>query len=203
VNLEGNWNVRGFFTYGFPIWGMNLNTNAALLFSRTPGLINTQTNYANSTTGSLGFFLSSSSSEDLDVSVNYNGAYTWVANTLQTSADNNYFTHLAGLRVIWNIGALACSTDVNQTLYTGLGSGFNSTFTVWNAGIGYRFFENRAAEIRLSVNDILNQNDAINRSVNDVTIEDSRTNALRRYAQLTFSYDLKAFGQQADRPGRR
>ena len=203
VNLEGNWNVRGFFTYGFPIWGMNLNTNAALLFSRTPGLINTQTNYANSTTGSLGFFLSSSSSEDLDVSVNYNGAYTWVANTLQTSADNNYFTHLAGLRVIWNIGALACSTDVNQTLYTGLGSGFNSTFTVWNAGIGYRFFENRVAEIRLSVNDILNQNDAINRSVNDVTIEDSRTNALRRYAQLTFSYDLKAFGQQADRPGRR
>lgn len=193
VNLEGNWNVRSFFTYGFPIWGMNLNTNAALLYSRTPGLINTQKNYANSTTGSLGFFLSSSSSEDLDVSVNYNGSYTWVANTLQTSADDNFFTHLAGFRVIWNIGALACSTDVNQTLYTGLGTGFNRTFTVWNAGIGYRFLENRAAEIRLSVNDILNQNDAINRSVNDVTIEDSRTNALRRYAQLTFSYDLKAF----------
>ncbi len=193
VNLEGNWNVRSFFTYGFPIWGMNLNTNAALLYSRTPGLINTQKNYANSTTGSLGFFLSSSSSEDFDVSVNYNGSYTWVANTLQTSADDNFFTHLAGLRVIWNVGALACSTDVNQTLYTGLGSGFNRTFTVWNAGIGYRFLENRAAEIRLSVNDILNQNDAINRSVNDVTIEDSRTNALRRYAQLTFSYDLKAF----------
>lgn len=88
-------------------------------------------------------------------------------------------------------------------MYTGLGSGFNRTFTVWNAGIGYRFLENRAAELRLSVNDILNQNDAINRSVNDVTIEDSRTNALRRYAQLTFSYDLKAFGPQADRPGRR
>ena len=193
VNLEGYWNVRSFFTYGFPIWGMNLNTNAALLYSRTPGLINTQTNYANSTTGSLGFFLSSSSSEDLDLSFNYNGSYTWVANTLQTSADDNYFTHLAGLRLIWNIGALACSTDVNQTLFSGLGTGFNRTFTVWNAGIGYRFLENRAAEIRLSVNDILNQNDAINRSINDITIEDSRTNALRRYAQLTFSYDLKAF----------
>ncbi|MEN9282492.1 MAG: hypothetical protein RL594_1427 [Bacteroidota bacterium] len=202
VNLDGNWNVRSFFTYGFPIWGMNLNTNAALLYSRTPGLINAQTNYANSTTGSLGFFLSSSSSEDLDLSFNYNGSYTWVANTLQTSADDNYFTHLAGLRVIWNIGALACSTDVNQTLYSGLGTGFNRTFTVWNAGIGYRFLENRAAELRLTVNDILNQNDAINRSINDVTIEDSRTNALRRYAQLTFSYDLKSFAPQGGGPGR-
>lgn len=203
VNLEGNWNVRSFFTYGFPIWGMNLNTNAALLYSRTPGLINTQTNYANSTTGSLGFFLSSSASEDLDVSFNYNGSYTWVKNTLQTSADNNYFTHLAGTRIIWNIDAIACSTEVNQTLYTGLGTGFDRTFTVWNAGIGYRFLENRAAEIRLSINDILNQNDAINRSINDVTIEDSRTNALRRYAQFTFSYDLKAFGQQGTTaPGR-
>ncbi|MEY3386662.1 MAG: hypothetical protein RIR53_1473 [Bacteroidota bacterium] len=200
VNLEGNWNVRSFFTYGFPIWGMNLNTNAALLYSRTPGLINTQTNYANSTTGSLGFFLSSSSSEDLDISFNYNGSYTWVANTLQTSADDNYFTHLAGARIIWNIGAVACSTDVNQTLYSGLGTGFNRTFTVWNAGVGYRFLENRAAEIRFTVNDILNQNDAINRSINDVTIEDSRTNALRRYAQLSFSYDLKSFGQQ--KPGK-
>jgi len=197
VNLEGNWNVRSFLTYGFPIWGMNLNTNAALLYSRTPGQINTQTNYANSTTGSLGFFLSSSSSEDLDVSLNYNGSYTWVKNTLQTAADDNFFTHIAGLRVIWNIGALACSTDVNQTLNAGLGTGFNRTFTVWNAGIGYRFLESRAAEVRFTVNDILNQNDAINRSVNDVTIEDSRTNALRRYAQLTFSYDLKSFGQGA------
>lgn len=201
VNLEGNWNVRSFLTYGFPIWGMNLNTNAALLYSRTPGQINSQTNYANSTTGSLGFFLSSSSSEDLDVSINYNGSYTWVKNTLQTAADDNFFTHLAGLRVIWNIGALACSTDVNQTLNAGLGTGFNRTFTVWNAGIGYRFLENRAAELRLTVNDILNQNDAINRSVNDVTIEDSRTNALRRYAQLTFSYDLKNFGQGAGQGG--
>jgi hypothetical protein len=122
--------------------------------------------------------------------------YTWVKNTIQIAADDNYFTHVATARVIWNVGPVACSTDVNQTLYSGLGTEFNRSFTVWNAGVGYRFLENRAAELRFSINDILNQNDAINRSINDVSIEDTRTNALRRYMMLTFSYDLKSFNKQ-------
>ena len=96
---------------------------------------------------------------------------------------------------MWNIGNVACSTDVNNTLYEGLGTSFDRIFTVWNAGIGYRFLEDRAAEIRITIFDILNQNDAINRSINDISIEDSRTNALRQYALLTFTYDLKAFGK--------
>jgi hypothetical protein len=193
-NLEGMWNARAFFTYGFPILGANLNLNSGVVYTRTPGRINTETNVANSTTGSLGFFLGSAASEDLDVTASYNGMYTWVANTLQRDADDNYFTHVASLRVIWNIGALACSTDVNNTLYQGLASSFNRVFTVWNAGIGYRFLDNRAAEIRLTIFDILRQNDAINRNVNDISIEDTRTNALTQYAMLTFTYDLKAFG---------
>ena len=196
VNLEGNWNLRSFFTYGFPVMGWNLNLNSGVFYTRTPGVINDATNYSNSTTGNAGLFLSSAASEDLDVSVSYNGIYTWVKNTIQIAADDNYFTHVATARVIWNVGPVACSTDVNQTLYSGLGTEFNRSFTVWNAGVGYRFLENRAAELRFSINDILNQNDAINRSINDVSIEDTRTNALRRYMMLTFSYDLKSFNKQ-------
>ncbi|MCX6140325.1 MAG: outer membrane beta-barrel protein [Candidatus Kapabacteria bacterium] len=195
VNLEGMWNARAFFTYGFPVFGANLNLNSGINYSRTPGRINTETNFANSTTGNLGFFLGSANSEDLDVSASYNASYTWVANTLQRSADDNYFTQIASVKVVWNIGALACSTDVNNTLYKGLGTSFDRVFTVWNAGIGYRFFENRSAELRITIFDILNQNDAINRTINDISVEDSRTNALRQYAMLTFTYDLKAFGK--------
>lgn len=195
VNLEGMLNARGFFTYGFPVFGANLNLNASAVYTRTPGTINTETNFANSTVGTLGFFLGSASSEDLDVSASYNGAYTWVVNTLQRSADNNYFTHNASLRVIWNVGSIACSTDVNNTLFTGLGTAFNQIFTVWNAGLGYRFLDNRAAEIRVTIFDILGQNNAINRTINDISVEDSRTNALTRYGMLTFTYDLKAFGR--------
>jgi hypothetical protein len=188
------WNARAFFTHGFPLLGTNFNLNGAVNYSRTPGRINSDINYANSTTGSAGFFVGSSNSEDLDVSVSYNGMYTWVANTLQRSADDNYFTHIASARVIWNIGALACSTDVANSLYQGLGTDFNRMFTVWNAGVGYRFPEDpRAFEVRLSINDILNQNDAINRTINDISVEDTRTNALRQYVLLTVSYDLKAF----------
>lgn len=202
VNLNGYTSLRTFFNTGLPVpdLGGNLNFNAGATYTRTPGLINDQENIANSTALNGGFYFSTGASELFDASVSYNGAYTIVSNSLQQSLNQNYFTHTATGKLIWILGALACSTDVSHTMYTGLGEGYDRNYTVWNAGIGYRFLENKAAEIRLSIYDILAQNDAISRTVNDVYIEDTRTNALRRYAMLTFSYDLRAFGQQQQKP---
>jgi hypothetical protein len=74
-----------------------------------------------------------------------------------------------------------------------LGEGYDQVFTVWNAGIGYRFMD-EAAELRLSVFDILGQNTNISRNVTETYVEDSRSNALTRYGMLTFTYDLRKFG---------
>ena len=202
VNIDGYASVRTFFNAGLPVpdLGGNLNFNAGASYTRTPGLINDIENIANSTTINGGTFFSTGSSELFDASASYNASYTIVANSLQQALNQNYFTHTVTGKLIWIVGALACSTDVSHTLYSGLGEGYDRNFTVWNAGIGYRFLENKAAEIRLSIFDILAQNDAINRTVNDVYVEDTRTNALRRYAMLTFSYDLKSFGSQQPKP---
>lgn len=196
VNLSGNVSIRSFMTYGFPVQalGSNLNLNGGVSYSRTPGRVNGFDNFANNTTLNGGFFLGSTVSENLDFTVSYNGAYNIVINSLQKASDANYFTHSATGKLIWNLGAVACSTDVNNTLYQGLGVGYDRVFTVWNAGIGYRFLDKRAAEIRLTVFDILRQNASVNRSINDIYVEDSRQNVITQYAMITFSYDLKNFG---------
>jgi hypothetical protein len=53
--------------------------------------------------------------------------------------------------------------------------------------------ENNRAEVRLTVFDILRQNTAVNRTVNDISFEDTRTKVLTNYFMLTFSYDLRNF----------
>ena len=108
---------------------------------------------------------------------------------------------MATARLIWNIGPVACSTDVANSLYSGLGDEFDRVFTIWNAGIGYRFLENKQAEVRLTVFDILRQNNALNRTINDIFQESTRTTELlQQYFMLTFSYDLRAFAGGAPPP---
>ncbi len=195
VNLSGNINARSFFTYTMPAKFIksNLNFNASVNYSRVPGLVNGIENMANNTTMSGGLFMSSNFSEDIDLSASYNGIYNIVINSVQRQNDANYFNHFVTGRLIWNIGAIACSTDVEHQMYTGLGEGFDRTFTVWNAGIGYRFLDNKRAEIRLTVFDILRQNASVNRTINDISYEDTRTQVLTNYFMLTFSYDLRNF----------
>lgn len=197
INLSGFVSLRSFMTYGFPIQGLgsNLNLNGGIGYVRTPGKVNGVENFANNTSFSGGLFLGSTVSENFDFTVSYNGVYNVVINSLQKQSDANYFTHTASGKLIWNMGAVACSTDVNNTLYQGLGAGYDRIYTVWNAGIGYRFLDNKAAELRLTIFDILRQNASVNRSINDIYVEDSRQNVITQYAMLTFSYDLKNFSQ--------
>ena len=56
--------------------------------------------------------------------------------------------------------------------------------------------------MRLTVFDLFNQNVAVSRSVTSNTIVDSRTNVLKQYFMLTFTYNLRNFaGQQQKMPG--
>ena len=85
--------------------------------------------------------------------------------------------------------------DLTGQVYNGLSGGFDRTFTLWNASVGKKFFKNRTGEVKISVFDILKQNQSINRTITDTYIEDSQSKVLRQYFMLTFSYNLKNFGK--------
>ena len=60
--------------------------------------------------------------------------------------------------------------------------------------IGKKFLKKQAAELKLSVFDLLKQNRSITRTVTDSYIEDVQNQVLTQYFMLTFSYKLKNFG---------
>ena len=196
TNLDGYWNARAYLLYGFPIKFIksNINVNAGVSYSRTPGLINNLTNYANTYNLNQGITIASNVSEYLDFNISYNSTYNIVENTIQKGANNNYFNHTAGLKLNYVMfKKIVFNTNITQTLYTGLSQGYNQNFTLCNASIAYKFLKSQALEAKLSVYDILNQNTNVSRNVTETYVEDTRSNILKQYFMITLTYSLRKF----------
>ncbi len=204
VNLDGFFSIRSFLMYSKPlnILKTNLNTNANFNFTRTPGLVNGNLNYANSPTLGAGLGLTSNISKSVDFNLSYNVSYTSVENSLISNQNDSYINHILGGRlnlVFWE--SLVLNTDYSQNIYAGLSQGFNTNFALLNLGLGYKFLKNKQAELRLTGFDVLNQNTNISRTITETYLEDVRANNLRRYFMLTFTYTLRAFKLPENKDG--
>lgn len=196
VNVGSSWSVRSYFSYGTPIAALksNLNLGTGISYSNTPGLINTSKNTSETVQLNQTLTLSSNISQNLDFTLSSAAYYNIVKNTLQPTLNNNYFSQTNGVKFKWIFWkGFTIEQDLTHTWYAGLGDEFDRSVLLMNIGIGKRLFKGDRGEIKISVYDVLNQNDNIQRTVNETYIEDRRTQSIQRYAMLTFSYNLRQF----------
>lgn len=205
VNISGAWSLRSFVAYSLPFQAIrsNLNLDLGYTFQNNPGLINGEKTEARNHVLTAGLTISSNISERLDFTLSGRPAWNVVRNTLQPEADNAFLSQVTTLRFNWQVpGGIVLRTDLSHQYFGGLAEGFNQNFLLWNAALGKKLFRNERGEIALSMNDLLNQNRNISRSVTETWIEDSWTNALTRFVMLSFTYNLRHFGKPADEPVR-
>ena len=196
INLNGNLSANTFMTYGLPLAKIkcNLNLNAGFNYMRSPSQISNRVNLSNNYMVNGGMTLGSNISEKIDFTLSYMGNYNIVKNTLQTSSDNSYYSHTASAKVNWQFWkGFVMNTSVLNTLYTGVSQGYNQNIFLWNASLAYKFLKGENLELKMSVNDIMNQNSGISRTVNETYLEDSKSKVLKRYWMLTLTYTLKYF----------
>lgn len=202
VNVDGSWNARTLIAYGKPVKQLKLNVNLTSGFNyvRAPGLINNISNFSNTYAYSQGLVLSSNISDKLDFTASYAGNYNVVRNSIQPTLNNNYFTQTISGRVNWIFGkGFLVQSDISNQSYRGLGAGYNQNFTLWNASVGKKFLKNNAGEIKLTVFDILKQNNSVARTVSETYVQDVTSRVLTQYAMLTFTYTLRNFGKMPTR----
>jgi len=201
VNMNGYYKVNSYITYGIPIkyikTNLNLNVNAS--YTRTPGLVNNQTNYANSPTAGAGVILSSNISKNIDYNLSSTSSYTTVDNTYNKSSNTEYFNQQTRFKFNWILWkSLVINTDLTHQYYKGLAASLNQNYLLWNAGIGYKFLKDKNAEFRLTVFDLLKQNTSVSRNITAAYIEDSQTTLLQRYFMLNFTYTIRQYASTED-----
>ena len=208
VNLDGYKSFRSFFTFSQPVKFIksNINLSTGFFYSKLPALINDVKSMTDNYTYNAGIVVASNISEYVDFNLSYNANFNTAKSTAQEQIDK-YINQAAGLQInLLSKNGWFLQNDISNQSYSGLSSGFNQSFWLWNAGIGKKFLKKKEAELKLSVFDLLKQNQSIVREVTSTYIQDSQSKVLQQYFMLTFSYSLKNFGkanissQRRDRP---
>jgi hypothetical protein len=197
VNLNGYKSLRTFFTYSMPLKFIKttLNLSTGFSYSKLPGMVNYQKTYTNSYTYNGGVVLASNISEYVDFNLSYNANFANSKTNTTKSTTTRSVNQSIGAQVnLLSKKGWFVQNDISGNTYSGLSQGLNQSFWLWNAAIGKKFLKNKAAELKLSVFDLLKQNQSIVRTVTENSITDSQTQVLQQYFMLTFTYSLKNFG---------
>lgn len=197
INLNGYRNLRTYLTYSMPIKALKttVNLNAGFVYSRLPGQVNNLQTITDNYTYNGGVVFASNISEYVDFNISYNANFNDAKTTGGSVSTNNYVNQAVGANLnLLNKRGWFIQNDVSSQIYNGLSGGLDQQFTLWNAAIGKKFLKNRAGELKLSVFDLLKQNQSISRLVTSNYIEDTQSTVLQQYFMLTFTYNLKNFG---------
>ena len=202
-NMDGFMSFRTNISYGFPINPIkcNLNVMVGANWSQTPSIINGEMNYTSNMGYDAMVSLGSNISENLDFTLQWNGAYNDARQSLaQRGRNNQYFSHTASgtLKwVFWKGFTLTAAVNYNQ--YIGFTDNYNEDYLICNVYLGKKLFKNKQGEVLVGVNDLLNQNSAFVRTVGSGYAQNAWNSVVGRYYTIQFNYNLRYFGKGASK----
>jgi Outer membrane protein beta-barrel family/Carboxypeptidase regulatory-like domain len=222
VNLNGTYNLSGYFNYGFPIKKpkSNLNFITNINYAQSQTLLAqdsasaAENDYAHVFSKNTG--LSETVSWTTNIKKNFDMNFsstskysinrrTGAPGPSSTSQNNlNVFSQSfsAEITAYTNSGWLIAA-DLDYTYTNNHAAAYNASVPLLNPSIAKQLFKKKNGELRLSVFDLLNQNVSVSKSVTSNLESYTRTNVLTRYAMLTFTYNLNNFAdtKQKRMPG--
>jgi hypothetical protein len=199
INTDGNLSINFWGGVGFKLKKADLrfNINPNLNYSRFADILNTKTNYSQTTNAGLSVYISKAKEKKYDVSVNNNFSYNHNT-TSQNTTVNKFYTNSARIEgMVYYKKVWSLSTDYEYNVRQKTVQ-FNNNLnnSLWNAKLN-RTFKKDEFTAYILVRDILNQNISIERSFYGNTSSETTNDRLKRYFMVGFTWNFKNKGAAA------
>ncbi len=212
VNLNGTYNLSGYFNYGFALKKpkSNLNLISNINYRQSQNLADTsrsktnivyQHDYTKNTSLTETISWTTNIKKNFDMNFSSASTYNIGKNSLNSNQNLDYFTQKfsAEITAYTNKGWLIATT-FDYTYTNNHTPGYNASIPLLSPSIAKTIFKKKNGEIRLTTFDLLNSNTYVSKSVSTSGYSVSRTNTLSRYMMLTFTWNLNKFpGSQQQR----
>ena len=214
VNLNGTYNVNGFFNYGFALKKpkSNLNFITNFNYSQSQTLtgdslqnVKNQLNHTYTRNTSMGETLSWTTNLKKHFDMNISAPFTYYI-VSNASSPLHYFTQAVSTELTaYTTTGWLIAASFDYTYYGGNRGPSSATASVpiFSPSIAKQLFKKKDGELRLSCFDLFNKNQVISTSSLNNQVTNSQTNLLGRYLMLTFTFNLNNFAgsQQQRMPG--
>ncbi|MBV7530660.1 outer membrane beta-barrel protein [Chitinophaga sp. sic0106] len=171
--------------------GVGLGTNGGKTYSS----INDAVNKLDYSTYSLSAELFKNKPYKYSIYLVATGGYTKNTSSLQPESKNNYFYYSLNPSVdIHFPKKFQLHTDATY-LWQQQSQAFSDNFSrlTWNAWFGKNFFKNEQLTVKVSCNDILNQNNGYSRTATNTYYSENRYTTIRRFFMLGATWNFTRF----------
>jgi hypothetical protein len=198
INVDGNYTISGNINYGFK-WkkpDINFNLSANLSQNRSESIVNNEQNVTHSGDYTLGFWAGKYKEKKFDGSLQGTITYTTSTSSIQTNITTKYWTYTLQPNVDFFLPLkMQIHTDLNYT-FRQRTSVFdnNANVALWNAWLGKKLLKGDALLIKVSANDLLNENKGITRNVSSNFISQNSYSTIQRYFMLSLVWNFTKAG---------
>lgn len=187
INVNGNNSMNVYLDYGFKLFGANVGFNGNINNAHYVNVVNNLPNTTYSQSYNIGAYAGKSVDKIYDNSISANAAYTTSTSSVQSNVLIHYWTY--NIRPDLDFffpWKLQLHTDCDF-IFRQKTSAFDNDSRVvfWNAWFGKKLLAGDALVIKISANDILNQNVGFSRTANTNYITQNTYTTIQRYFMIS------------------